>query len=83
MNPPIPGPWSYRKGPLDWHIDGPIDSGILSLAVAVDEGDARLIAAAPALLDAARFAFAAMNSEDGRKKAEQVLVNAIASAAER
>lgn len=49
-------------------------------AIAIQEANARLIAAAPELLDACKFAFAAMTTEGGRERARDVLVAAIAKA---
>lgn len=41
------------------------------------QANAKLIAAAPELLDACKFAFAAMNSEEGRDRAKDALISAI------
>lgn len=44
------------------------------------KANARLIAAAPDLLEAAKFTWAAMGSEEGRKRAKDALFAAIAKA---
>lgn len=45
-----PGPWTYRKGPVDFHIDSA--DHVMSIAVACDEDVAAAIAALPDMLAA-------------------------------
>lgn len=81
-----PGPWTYEptSGAI-YFADGDVEPLIASTnleCVSAEQGDAdgRLIAAAPDLLEAAKFAYAAMDSDEGRERARKSLIAAIAKA---
>lgn len=83
------GPWRYfhHDGMTFYiHSEGnPLAGRVATItytsgAHSFHEADAALIAAAPDLLAAAKFAYASMNSEDGRRRACASLVAAISKA---
>lgn len=65
MNKHTPGPWSVTSEPDEeypvWDVGhrtvgGPLDGDVLHVCDTVDEADARLIAAAPEMLEALKWA---------------------------
>ena len=86
-----PGPWTYEPQDgtpghcLCAQVFGPDGNSIATVDPSQPDdseanANAKLMAAAPDLLDACKFAFAAMNSEEGRRRASDTLAAAIAKA---
>jgi hypothetical protein len=82
------GPWAVN--PVTAHVDAFTEDGPLAVCAllwptelrseAETGANAALIAAAPDLLEAAKFAYAAMDSNEGRERARKSLIVAIANA---
>lgn len=70
-----PGPWTTWQDPFDttWRIDHKIPNNTVIVGMVADEGDARLVAAAPDLLAMCRAVLPLLDGEhDGSQQYEDL-----------